>query len=539
VAAGRGRGRSRAQAQRPAVELDGEVCAAARDSFRGFLTQTKIQPEQLSDGAGLVPLRPSTTQESTLAALASAPCGEAGDWVIVNKPRQSMISTLCAAWMLRELEYTPGANGAIICDKDSTTQELFERVKLMHESQPPQMRVPQTRMSTKGMAFSHGGRWKALTAKGQNPAIGFSIDRLMCSEFGFWRNAARVSSLLFPTLLKRRHARVVIESTPSQHGSHYQKVWYAALEGRSRFRPIFIPWWQHASYQRTPPPGWRPDATLDGLLTMYPGITVEHLWFMRSALDTVFDGNEALFRNSYPFDPFDGWLSSQQPALPPDPLRVLELSALADPPMGEGFGGEKPQLGVKYYIFADPNGYGAAGDPSAYTVWDLYGRREAASWSGRVDPSLFGRRLVEIARRWNEAVLVIESNAAACVATAVATGYRHIWGESIHHPGWYTTRDSKQRSIAALTRLLQDQDIAIRSRMGLLQLLAWDGTSKRVTEDGESHHWDRCQTYFMAADLLDRLKPPPLPAPRAPLPIGSVRVADLERFRARPAPPSL
>tara|TARA_R110000868_G_scaffold141241_1_gene357538 strand:+ start:1170 stop:2768 length:1599 start_codon:yes stop_codon:yes gene_type:complete len=513
--------------------LDGELVQLMRDDFDAYLTQTYIQPEQ---GEGMCPLSPTSAQLPVLEALDASPISAAGDWFIINKPRQAQTSTLCAAWLLREIEFGLGKNGLLICDKDATNAELFERIRLMHTKQPDEIRVPAQRNAAKELSFPAGGRLKVATARGKNPAIGFSIDRLVCSEFGFWPAAQKVAGQLFPTMLKRPEARAIIESTPSLHGHYYQRLWYSALEGHSRLKPIFIRWYEHAAYLKPPPEGWAPDLAMLRIMERHPGMQVGHAWFMVEALDSIFNGDMSLFLHSYPMGPRDGWLTTEMPALPKDPLLLLEAAGLPDHPViGRGFTpADKPRQNHQYLVVADPAGYGNVGDPSALTVIDLTERREVAAWSGRMDPSVFGVKCVEVAQHWSRAVLVIESNAAAAITAALYEGYPRLYSkQGTTQPGYYTTAQNKEAGSEALASALHSRQLEVRSRAGIAQMLAYDGTEKRATIEGERVHWDRVVTYRIACAIMRDMKLPEItPPPAATITVLPQTAADILKLRA-------
>lgn len=474
--------------------LDEIAVNAARRSLRGFMSQTMVQKEQ----GGVGPLIPTPTQLPVLNALTQSACGEAGTWLIINKPRQAMTSTLVTAWLLRDTMYTPGANGLLISNKDETNQELWSRLRLMHERLPDAIRVPAVTAAAKEFKFSHSGRLKSTTAKGKDPALGFSIDRLLASEFGFWADADNVWGKLAPAIVKRAHARVVIESTPGAQGCLFQRMFFSAMSGNSQFQPIFIAWHEYLAYTRAVPPGMRPDNSELVLLEKHRTMTLGHLMFRRMMLESVYGGDERRFDQCYPSAYTDGWLSAGVPSLPEGPLKALLGGAQSDPMYGTPWDGH-PKHGHKYMIIADPNGYGTVGDPSAYTVFDLCTREEVGAWEGRRDPVQFGRELAELGRKMNDALVVCESNSAAAITSLVNTGYRNVYNDGVAaHPGYYRTAVNKERAIVRLVEALRDGQMKIRSSAGIHQLLAWDGSGTRAA----GHHWDRCITYQIAADML-------------------------------------
>ena len=194
--------------------------------------------------------------------------------------------------------------------------------------------------------------------------------------------------------------------------------------------------------------------------------------------------------------------------MPIEILKPLLAAAVNDPPMA--LSGcreiEPPSPAGKYVITADPAGFGGSGDNSALTVWDAIERREVAFWEDREPPDRFARRLTRVQDRYNMALLAVESNATACIALLKDSGCKKLLWTNRNHPGWYATSKRLQEAEARLVRLLREQDIELRSRGLLHQLLNYDGSRTKRTKgsDGTTHHFDRARTAVMAADILSR-----------------------------------
>ena len=196
--------------------------------------------------------------------------------------------------------------------------------------------------------------------------------------------------------------------------------------------------------------------------------------------------------------------------MPVDVLKPALARAVNDPPIGPHGCNEldPPKDGTRYIVTADPAGFGARGDKSALTVWDAYDRREVAFWEEREDPARFARRLVTVQKRYNNAMIVVESNATACIAILKDSGTKNLLWTDRSHPGWYATDKRLQEAEARLVRMLRQSDIEVRSRGLLHQLVNYDGSRKKRVKglDGVTHHFDRARTAVMAADVLSRRK---------------------------------
>lgn len=480
-------------------QLDEHLCTQAKN-LRRFFPASVIQDER--DGQ-LRQCRPSSTQLPVLDALC-----DTNDWLYVGKPRQAHISMLSMLFLLQRTEYWPGRNGLIITNKNETSDELFDRLLTAHKYQPESIRVPLIKAGIRGGQFSHRGKLKVTTAGGEAAGAGFSIDTLVGSEVNLWKDAGPIISKLLPVVAKRKQARVVFESTPGTYGSPQHKLWLSSLQGTSDFRALFIPWWQHPGYLRPVPPDFKPDNAELRLLEKYPGMLPGHLVFRRSLLYTACGGDTRLFSNQYPFEDVDGWTTTGLPALPEEPIKAL----LEDAMEMDGCW-VLPVQGHRYMLVCDPASFGETGDPSAWTLWDLSLREEVGAWSGRIDPLVLADQLASLGKRYNTALIVVESNAAACIAALIKGGYPQVWQDEkdvSSRPGWWASSVDIERSTGALARQLGNGQMRIRSRNGLLQLLAFDGNSKRRVG---GHHFDRVVTYRIAADMLELLKIPPLRDP--------------------------
>lgn len=491
---------------------------------RRFVRVCRIVREDESVGF----LNPTPNQELVLDAVVSHP------WVIIGKYRQAKQTTLAMMWLLGQVMFSKGGiKGALVAEKHETAEMAFERLQFAYRGIPSKFRIGSKSGGVRHMDFDHGGGIQTLTGAGRSPAVGRSLDRLVLTEYGEWPHQKEAAAHLFPSINKRKNARVVLESTFGRAGSQHERMWRSALEGKGRFHPVFLKWWHDLSCELPVPSDFKPTVEELRYLEAHEGMQYGHLVFRRRSLDTEFAGDTRLFRSKYPSDPYDGWLGSLDPVLPEDTIRGLLDDAVADPPVG-AFGCcelQAPRASGVYLITADPAGYGVKGDPSAVTVWDAIAREEVACWSGREDPGKFADRLLRIQARYGNCLLAVESNAAHCIATLRAQGAQRLLWTDKSHPGWYSTKKRVQEAEARTIQLLRENDLLIRSRPTLHQMLDYDGRA-RDSKSTEGHHYDRAVTVIMAGDILSRraFTPITLAAAGPTTPAGYVSIRDLDNF---------
>jgi len=133
---------------------------------------------------------------------------------------------------------------------------------------------------------------------------------------------------------------------------------------------------------------------------------------------------------------------------------------------------ETPQAGKKYFIGADvAEGLEMGDSSSAMIIDDDF--KQVAYFHGKIDPDLYGKCLVELARIYNGAVLVPEvNNMGHTTLNAIKQmGYLKLYVRSVQDEieanketaklGWVTSSKSKQKMLNELIRAFRDGDITI------------------------------------------------------------------------------
>jgi hypothetical protein len=473
-------------------------------------------------------------------------------WVMVDKFRQAMATTVYVLWLLRDCMYLEGMQGVLIACDEGTAKMAFDRLKFAYERLPDHIKIPLMpgqRGSATEIKFVHGGGVKIISAGSTAPAVGHSVGRMVITEWGEARWQRKAAINLFPTIYRRPHGRLVLESTPGRAGTQHQMMWYEALKGMGwyssgddeeegedavdhagtpLFFPLFLEWWRQFGSEQWVPANFEPDAVEKKLLATCPGMTHGNLMFRRTIMKTLFMGESRLFDSKYPPDPFGGWLGAFNPKLPEEPLRLLMRDAVMDDQCRYndvvGLYEIEPPTGgwCIYVITADPAGFGeATGDPSAMTVWDALTWKEVAFWEGREDPDVFAERLMRAQKYYcdrrpgdsdlwggidarkliakdlsgspegsvivEDCLLAPESNKGECIAALRVLGVKSLFWSSRSQPGWYASSKSLRRAEAHTVVSLREGELRPRSFGTLQQCLTYDGSRRdlRVSSDAE------------------------------------------------------
>lgn len=526
------------------MSLNAEAILACRET-KNFVRTCLIE----GDDENIERMDPRPQQDE------AADLAEKFRWLMFRKYRQAKMTTWAVMWLLGKVEYKEGIRGVLVAEKTATTHEAFRRMVFAYKHQPAEIQIPTSKApGMESIEFVHGGGAKCITAGSDAPAIGNSPDVTVLTEYDEYPDQDLFNRHFFPAVNRRPNARVISEGTPGLHGSTGHVMWMKALEGASRFHPVFLKWWLDPTCvllgedgRPVPTGGFVPTQEELKLADLMPGITPGHLMFRRQALETEFaNTGDQGFRHKYPYYQEDGWLLSDAPAVPVDAIEPYLQASLQNPNPGQAVEWMPWEPGAPYLVTADPAGFGAVGDPSAYTVWHGWDHREVASWSGRVDPNRFADMLIEVQvkfggpydfRTRRGCLLAVEANKGETCAALVAKGAQGLYYHDAHTPGWVSTEQRKADAMVALVDMLRTKEFDIRTRETVHQLFAWDGKTRKKGKSAEGkHHYDRAVTCMMAAHLFRTNSFGLRPAEHRVTPSGQVSVADyLKFFKKGPA----
>lgn len=163
---------------------------------------------------------------------------------IVNKTRQLGISTMMLSVMLHSAVTIPNSDYLMIADRGENTQNLFNRLKLMYDHLPEDIKPGQKRSNKYELFLENGSRISVQTAGYKELGRGFSCQIIHLSEFAFFTEEVQEKALtsLEPALLKNDSAFLCIESTSNGIGNKYYQTFKDSEKGISKYKNFFYGW---------------------------------------------------------------------------------------------------------------------------------------------------------------------------------------------------------------------------------------------------------------------------------------------------------
>lgn len=302
-------------------------------------------------------------------------------------------------------------------------------------------------------------------------ANGEDYNLVHCSEVGLWKKTdgkspEDVVNNATNGILYRPYTMIVYESTANGTGNFFHREWTAAKEGSSLFEPFFVPWFEiydlyHLDFEteekREEFAQWLYD-NRENKNTMSdreePGWYLYHLFEMGAPLEAInwYITERKKFTDhgdmasGFPSDDVEAFKHSGARVFDEYKVQKFEKACRAPKAVGDVYGTkqkgkealqgikftedhqgelwiwehpeifEKERIKNRYLVVVDIGGRGSKADWSVICVFDRYWMMEGgkpevvAQWYGHIDMDLLAWKAAQIAKYYDNALLVIESN---------------------------------------------------------------------------------------------------------------------------------
>lgn len=464
---------------------------------------------------------------------------------ILLKARQWGGSTLTQyymAWM----QLTQMRNwNSIICShlRDTSTQIRGMLSKLIADY-PPEMWDEEEPLALTGCQGSQNirmirGRNSTITigtAEKPEASRGLSIAMAHLSEVAFWRHTRLRSpedmvQAVVGGIDRAPGTVVVMESTARGIGTFFHRCWLDAVANPDAgYRPMFVPWYEIDDYQTELP---CPADEFFASLSDYEralwnrGLTLEQIcWYRGKRADCCSDRK---MQGEYPTTPEEAFSSAGDSVFPHEALEKLRQGCLEPESDNGGYRvWAQPQEGEEYVVTVDVGGRTDSADYSVILVTRTSGAKPevVAQWRGHLDYDLLAAKAAGIARLYNTALLVIESNTPEQISAANGEPsvlldmlgdsypnfyYRHDSGSGARCPGFHMNRRTKAAVIANLQRAVREGAYIERDEAAIEEMLAYEQRPNGSWGAPAGNHDDLLMTRAIALYVIAHMPPPPPP----------------------------
>jgi len=296
---------------------------------------------------------------------------------ICKMPRQTGKSTTVISYLLHYLIFNDSVNIGILANKAATARELLARLATAYENLPKWMQQGVLVWNKGNIELENGS--KILAASTSASAVrGMSFNVLFLDEFAFVPNHVADSffASVYPTITSGKNTKVIIVSTP--HGmNHFYRMWHDAEREKNEYIPTDVHW--------SEVPG-RDAAWKD---------------------TTIANTSEQQFKVEFECE----FLGSVNTLINPSKLRNL----VYEDPIKRNAGldiYDNPEKDHNYIMTVDV-ARGLGNDYSAFIVFDTteFPYKVVAKYrNNEIKPMLFPNIILDVAKAYNQAYLMIEVN---------------------------------------------------------------------------------------------------------------------------------
>ena len=461
-----------------------------------FLPHLKIR----DFGGNIVPLVPNPCQQMMLNKMLQLEEQGKPLWIILLKSRQVGGSTLMEGLLTAHCVAEHNARSLLAAHQATSSKELFDRALMMWESCPIGKRRPDP--TQRMLVFPHKdghSNFRHATAGSISGGRGMTLSALHLSEAAFFPENSFTA--LLPTVPYQKDTILCIESTANGKdegpGEAFYRIWLDAINGRSEFTPIFIPWSVDPACVRDAAEAKDAPADDEEKVLMKAGVTRAQIAWRRWALNSRCQGYVEKLHAEYPFTWEEAFVASGDPAFTTEEIRYAEATVVKKPIFEgridlttkglslqkQGRLGESPLRlwawpveGHNYYIGCDAARGVEVGDFSAAVVWDGHTGEQVATFADRVSAKPFASIIDRLGRYYNNAMANIELTGGygihvqAVLRDDLRYNNFYIWkgkNDKINRRlgvalGWETTFFSRERMFTAFREALRAKELIIK-----------------------------------------------------------------------------
>ena len=161
---------------------------------------------------------------------------------ICKMPRQTGKSTTCVSYLLHYAVFNDNVNIAILANKASTARDLLGRLQLAYENLPSWMQQGIISWNKGSLELENGSKISSNSTS-SSAVRGGSYNVIFLDEFAFIPNhiADDFFASVYPTITSGQSTKVIIVSTP-RGMNHFYRMWHDSEKGKSEYVPTDVHW---------------------------------------------------------------------------------------------------------------------------------------------------------------------------------------------------------------------------------------------------------------------------------------------------------
>jgi len=369
--------------------------------------------------------------------------------IIIMKARQIGFSTAVTGYFYHRTISNGGITSAIVGYNNDLTAELLDKIKTFYRTTPDALRPTIHYNSKFEISFPKVDSKILVLPSTENVGRGYTIHNILCTEVPFWEKAEEKMMTIEASV--PIDGKIVIESSPGAVGDLFHRMWVSENDYIKR---DYGWWWNYSE---------------------------EEIEMIRKRMN-----NPRQFNNNYALE----FLTSGRAVFEMETineqrknqLKVGEKVLLADGSEhivreDEGFRIYRPVESGNFYVMGVDTAEGVSGgDYSVATVFNRATGEEVGFWRGHMAPDKLGKVLDKWGRYYNNALMVIESEAHGNVVINIlkqllypSMYFRPARYDTVGNPwsdklGWKTTKVTRPILVDDFEEAVRSKSLIIHSK---------------------------------------------------------------------------
>ena len=168
---------------------------------------------------------------------------------LILKGRQQGISTLIQARFFHKIVTKRGKKAFILTHLSDATRAIFEMTKRYSENIDTSLFPSPDKKNDNTLMYNGlGSGYRVGTAGSAEIGRSMTNQYLHLSEYGFYKDASRISLGLLQTVAEMADTEIIKESTANGIKNDFYLDWMEAKNGKTRYQAIFVPWYWQDEY---------------------------------------------------------------------------------------------------------------------------------------------------------------------------------------------------------------------------------------------------------------------------------------------------
>lgn len=357
--------------------------------------------------------------------------------LIVLKSRQQCSSTLWAAILFAETILNPNVKSLLIGNLENISLEIFAKINLFYSDLPKELQptILTGQWAKRKVIFDNKNgtglhsQIRVDVSGNKDAGAGTTPTHFLASEVARWFYPEEIMLSVMPGIPKEHGSVIILESTAQGYGNYFHQQYLLAKSKKTDFEAVFLPWYICRYYQKPLDKKWF-DIPIDSEVDYQPeqelkkryNLSDEQLYWRRQTIDNDCQGDPLKFMQEYPSDDNEAFISTEMNVFNVRKLQELSCRSYCCKgqkgdiknnrfiPTFDGYWEiwEAPQE-KSTYIFGVDSGTGIQnGDPNVTIVLRADTLDQVAEYHSHTDASIYAQDIIEGAKYFNNAFIIIE-----------------------------------------------------------------------------------------------------------------------------------